>query len=221
MSKVIFTFDKEKDLFNLWELCNNKNPWENKDKLLLDFSLEKRWKGKKFETLHEELADYLRSIQNSGYPEIFNECLNKCWEKINDNYFFRLENLTRKSPFCDLIKGYITTVGRSTNHLGDNSFTVSMHRQMLQALRTCGHELLHLQVENYFGKDISNILGEEKFEIINESLTVLLNLEFKDLWFMEDQGYDSHKELRNFISYEWKKEKNFNLLIEKCIGKLK
>jgi len=52
-------------------------------------------------------------------------------------------------------------------------------------------------------------------------LTILLNLEFKDLWFVEDRGYDVHKELRNFISDEWKKEKDFEKLLDKCILYLK
>jgi len=221
MPQVRFQFDKEKDNQNLWELCNFSNPWESKDKLSLDLSLEKKWKGKNFKDSSNDIEDYLRVIQNSGYPEIFCECLNKSWEKINKDYFSRLERLTNKSIFAESINGYITTVGRSTNHLYNKSFTVSMHRQILQALRTCGHELLHLQVENYFGKNISNILGEKKFEIINESLTVLLNLEFKDLWFMEDSGYEPHKELRTFISEEWKKEKDFDKLIDRCITRLK
>ena len=64
---------------------------------------------------------------------------------------------------------------------------------------------------------IESQIGKDKTGDLKEALTVLLNLEFKDLWFVEDKGYESHKELRDFILEEWKKEKDFEKLLEKCI----
>ena len=58
-------------------------------------------------------------------------------------------------------------------------------------------------------------------QVLKEALTVLLNLEFKDLWFIEDEGYKKHKELREFIAQEWKKEKDFEKLLKKCVKYLK
>jgi len=45
----------------------------------------------------------------------------------------------------------------------------------------------------------------------------LLNLEFKDLWFVKDCGYKSHRELRKFISDKWKEEKDFEKLLNSCV----
>ena len=40
------------------------------------------------------------------------------------------------------------------------------------------------------------------------------------LWMVEDIGYPAHKELRDFISRTWKKEKDFEGLLKKCVEHL-
>lgn len=222
MPNLIFEFNKEKDILNLWELCNLPNPWEDNNKLQLNPSLINKWKGKSLEDCKYDISHYLLPIHNSGYPEIFSEALAKSWDKINDAYFKRLENLTEKPFSQQQVNAYISTVGRSAYNLDENYFTVSMHRQLLHALRTCGHELLHMHIEKNFSDYlIKELKNYQKFDFLNESLTVLLNHEFKDLWFMEDKGYSSHKPLRNFIEQEWIKEKNFQKLLNSCVSQLK
>lgn len=226
MPKVIFEFNKEKDILNLWELCNLPDPWEDQDNLQLNPSLINKWQGKSFQDCKHDISNYLLPIHNSSYPEIFSEALSKSWDKINNAYFQRLENLTEKPFSQQQVNAYISTVGRSAYNLDENYFTVSMHRQLLHALRTCGHELLHIHVEKNFSDSlIKELKNYQKFDFLNESLTVLLNHEFKDLWFMEDKGYSSHKHLRNFIEQEWKKEKGkenaFGELLNSCVSKLK
>jgi hypothetical protein len=98
---------------------------------------------------------------------------------------------------------------------------VSFFRDLTTALSICGHELLHIQFHNTYWGEIEKQIGKEKTADLKEALTVLLNIEFKDLWFIEDKGYDIHKELRNFISEEWKKERNFKILMNKCVTYLK
>ena len=36
-----------------------------------------------------------------------------------------------------------------------------------------------------------------------------------------DEGYPTHKELRKFIEEEWKKNKDFEALLKKCVSYLK
>ena len=80
---------------------------------------------------------------------------------------------------------------------------------------------MHLQFHNTYWKEVEEKIGNRKTSDLKEALTVLLNLEFKDLWFVQDMGYDMHKELRDFISKQWKKKKDFNILLDKCIKHLK
>ncbi len=76
---------------------------------------------------------------------------------------------------------------------------------------------MHLYFHKFYWDSVEKKLGKEKTSDLKEALTVLLNLEFKDLWFVEDKGYESHKELRNFIMEKWKEEKDFEKLLEKCV----
>ena len=64
---------------------------------------------------------------------------------------------------------------------------------------------------------------EDSFETedLKEALTILLNLEFNDLWFIKEIGYESHEKLREFIKNQWMKNKNFDVLLNKCVVYLK
>jgi len=219
MSKLNFKFDRERDALNFWQLCNSECYWKN-EKTDLNPNYIKSFKGKSFLDSKKEILESLETLHNSPYIKIFRESLNKSWREINDEYFNRLEKITNKSISSENFDAYITTVGRCAYNK-DNSFMVSLKRPLLQAVRTCGHELLHIHIDNYYGDKLRELLGENKFNFFNESLTVLLNLEFKDLWFAEDIGYLQTRNLRNYISSEWKKEKNFEKLLEKCVEYLK
>jgi hypothetical protein len=98
---------------------------------------------------------------------------------------------------------------------------VSFFRDLTTALSICGHELLHIQFHNTYWGEIEKQIGKEKTADLKEALTVLLNIEFKDLWFIEDLGYDSHKELREFIAQEWGKKRDFDNLLSKSVMYLK
>ena len=80
---------------------------------------------------------------------------------------------------------------------------------------------MHLYFHKFYWNKIETEIGKEKTGDLKEALTILLNLEFKDLWFVEDLGYESHKELRNFIMEKWKEEKDFETLLDKCVEYLK
>ena len=59
---------------------------------------------------------------------------------------------------------------------------------------------MHFHFFEHYWDGIEKQIGINKTDDLKESLTVLLNLEFKDLWFKFDQGYPNHQELRKFIS---------------------
>ena len=218
MSKLNFKFDKERDALNFWELCNSECPWKNEN---TDLSLNNimLFKEKSFLDSKKLILKNLEQVHDSKYIEFFKESLEKSWKDINDKYFNRLEKITNQPISSENFNAYITTVGRCA-YDQNNSFTVSLKRPLLQALRTCGHELFHIHIDNNYGIELRKSLGENKFNFLNESLTVLLNLEFRDLWFVEDVGYFQTKNLRNYISQEWKEEKDFEKLLEKCIDYL-
>ena len=222
MPTLTFKVDKERDIRNAWELCNLDTPFlENEEKKQLDSTYKTLWGKRSFEECREEIKLYTEFLYSSGIMDTFKEGVEKTWGKINDEYFNRLERIT-KTPICsNEFTAYTTTVGRCLYNINDFSLIVSIRRPLLQCLRTIGHELMHLQFHYNYWDRTEKEIGKEKTADLNESLTILLNLEFGDLWLVEDKGYDSHRSLRKFIYEEWKKEKDFGKLIESCIGHLK
>jgi hypothetical protein len=220
MVKVIFKFDKEKDLFNIWETCNKNSSWYDFKKTVSPIFLE-ICEGKRFEECKNKLEDYRNKMYTSGIIEVFVDAMQKAWDKINDEFFRRIGNITNKKFYFENVTVYITTVMRCPYNYNEPSFMISFFRDLVSALNTCGHELLHIQFHNTYWNQIEKQIGEKKTSDLKEALTVLLNLEFKDLWFVEDKGYDLHKELRKFIADEWKKEKDFETLLDKCVHYLK
>jgi hypothetical protein len=218
MSRLIFKIDKEKDIRNAWELCNTNIPYlENEGKKQLDTIYKNLWRGRNFDKCKKEIGEYIGSLYSSEIMDIFKEGVEKAWGKINETYFKRLENITKKPICTNEFTVYPTSVGRCSYDIKDFSLTVSIRRPLLQCLRTVGHELLHLQFHSYYWKLLESKIGKEKAIDLNESLTILLNSEFEDLWLVKDEGYPPHQELRKFITTEWEKEKDFDILLDKCV----
>jgi len=220
MAQIIFKFDKEKDIYNIWETCNKDSSWYDHKKNISSVFLE-ICEGKNFEECKKELKNYRRKMHNSGLIELFVDCVQKAWNKINDEFFKRLEEITKRKFKFEKVNAYITTVMRCPYDYKEPSFMFSFFRDLPSVLSVCGHELLHMQFHNTYWNYAEKEIGKEKTADLKEALTVLLNLEFKDLWFVEDRGYETHKELRNFIVGEWTKEKDFEKLLKKCIDYLK
>jgi hypothetical protein len=220
MPKVIFKFDKEKDLFNIWETCNEDSTWYNHKKNISPNFLQ-MCEGKKFEDCKKELENYRNRMYSSKLIEVFVESIQKIWDKLNDEFFRRLEKITKNKFKFEEVTAYITTVMRCPYDFDEPSFMVSFFRDIPSLLSVAGHELFHIQFHKTYWNQVEKEIGKEKTADLKEALTILLNLEFKDLWFVEDKGYDAHKELRNFIATQWEKEKDFDVLMNKCVEYLK
>jgi hypothetical protein len=83
------------------------------------------------------------------------------------------------------------------------------------------HELWHFYTWEKFNSQIKEI-GDEKYNIIKESLTVLLNIECKHL-FLEnetDKGYPQHQELRKQIIRWWEEKPSIEHVWSQAIKKL-
>ncbi len=219
---LTFKINKERDILNAWELCNVSLPWaEPTEKKPLEKNYKNLWKDRDFKECREEIWDSMRGLYNSEIVEAFRNSVEKSWKGLNQEYFSRLEKVTSKPIYAPNFTAYITTVGRCPYNIEDNSFMLSIRRPLLQCLRTSGHELMHLQFTHYFWKDIATQIGNTKTSDLNEALTTLLNLEFGDLWLVEDKGYPVHRELRSFIENQWKNNPNFDNLLEKSVDYLK
>ncbi len=217
MSKVIFKFDKEKDLWNHWHKSNWKSSWAN---FKIHPEIKRICEGKKFEECKGELSAHLSKLQESKIIQIEINSLEEYWREIEQEFFKRMDNLMNKDFDEDII-AYLTTLGICPYDSDEPSFMFSLFYSLPHQLQTCGHEIMHLYFHKFYWDEVESQIGKEKTGDLKEALSVLLNTEFRDLWFAEDYGYEPHKKLRDFILEEWKKEKDFKKLLGKCIEYLK
>jgi len=223
MPKVKFVFDKEKDLYNIWDTCNFTSKWSDDFKNGIPEQVLKLCGGKKFEEIREQLKKYQEKIHSSALIPVVEESYNGAWAKIGPDFFARLEKIT-KHPICfDHAFGYLTIVGRCPYNYNKKNpyFYVNLFNGIHSAMKTTAHEIMHIQFHNTYWPEVEKRIGKEKTADLKEALTVLLNLEFRDLWIVKDEGYPVHEELRAFIEQEWKKHKDFDILIKECVNYLK
>ncbi len=76
------------------------------------------------------------------------------------------------------------------------------------------HELWHFYTWYGLGIDQEEKLGKAKYNDLKEALSVLLNVECKDLMSegKHDKGYPQHAELREQILHFWENEKDIRKL---------
>lgn len=218
MPKVIFKFDIEKDLWNNWDTVNYISPWEGKRLKKIPI-LDEMCKGKKFEECKEELEKFCKPMHNSQLLPLIIESFQKAWDKVNDEFFKILEKITGKNFPFEKVTAYLTTQQRCPYDPKEPSFMVGMFSSIPHALKTCAHELMHIHFHNTDWPKIEKQIGKEKTADLKEALTVLLNLEFRNLWILKDKGKESESQqkLRTFIENQWKKKKDFNFLLDKCV----
>ena len=220
MAKVKFLFDAERDCFNHWRICNEPEKYGNNLEGKISKKLMEIARGKKFQECKNDILLFNKGIYESELIQVFLEALEKAWIGIEEVFFKKLENITGVK-FEEDLTCYITTAFRCPYNADENSFMVSLFSSIPNSLKNCGHEILHIHFhKNYFEK-VEKELGNEKAHILKEALTVLLNEEFKGLWFSYDEGYLKHKELRDFISERWRQDKNFEKLILDGVSFLK
>ncbi|MFA5174385.1 MAG: hypothetical protein WC438_04350 [Candidatus Pacearchaeota archaeon] len=216
MNKVIFEFDKKKDLFNLWQTCNTDCKW-NDFKSKLSPKMVKQLKGREFADCVRLLNNYSKKIHNSKIIKISENAVNQAWGLIEKKYFARLEKITGKKFGDRRIDAYLTSVPRCPYYINHNWFMVNYFSGIPHMLATAGHELMHFHFHRNYWEEIERQIGKERTGDLKESLTVLLNLEFKDLWVVEDRGYEPHKKLRGYIERQWNNKKDFDVLLNKCV----
>ena len=219
MPTVSFKLDREKDAFNNWETSNKSSRLGNFSGYVPEY-IRSISKDKEFNECKEEILSYLSKIHNSKIIQLTLESFQKSWSEIENEYFMRLENITKRR-FSGNITAYLTTIMKCPYNFKEKWFMVSFFSNIPRAMVIIGHELFHIHFHIYFWDEIEKEIGYSKTDDLKEALTVLLNNEFKDMWLLEDNGYPQHRELRLFIEQQWIKNKDFNVLLENCIAYLK
>jgi hypothetical protein len=223
-SKVIFKFDKEKDLHNIWETCNKGKGYGYDFTKHMPKEIVNICKGKKFSECKPKLKKIFDSIYKNPVVKDIEDYLNNSWKNIEKEYFNKLEKLTKRKFPLKIVYAYLTSASRCPYNYDKRnpSFYAQIFNSIPNNLMIAGHELMHIHLHNTdWWERVKRQIGQEKTHDLKEALTELLNLEFRTLWIVDDKGYPNHIQLREFIKKEWKKEKNFDKLTDNCIKWIK
>ncbi len=209
--KITFKYDIDKDVENFVKSTKSINSKEP-TKLFLLFSGEfnnptvvNELDVKKF------VEDYLQK-NNINIQEKTEE-LQSRWDTIQAESIIRLERIFKiKYPINEVI-AYLTTNERCTYNTKENYFFVNLNNA--QSNRTVIHELFHFYTWHTIHEELTNKgVTAIQYNDIKESLTDLLNVEFKDLLDgAVDKGYPQHQEMRANIRSLWEIEKDINKLV--------
>jgi hypothetical protein len=137
----------------------------------------------------------------------------KAWQEISTSFIERCENIFGITYPRDSIQVYLTTNGLCTYNIEQGYFFVWCHSKRSNG--TVMHELFHFYTWHaFYDQLIKKGLSAMQYNDVKESLTELLNIEFKDLLSDEvDSGYPQHKEMRARFKSAWEKHHNLSLAL--------
>lgn len=132
-----------------------------------------------------------------------------------------VERLTNKPLFLTEYHFLLTTFPRLPYNYYDNIGEVfvcaTLDERANDPILIFMHECLHFQFHGYWQNNPDSIvskLSNDKFEILKESLTVILDDELKPLITHIDEGYAEHQVLRQKLHKHWQKYHDFSALVE-------
>lgn len=225
MTIIEFVFNKDYDLKNIWRACQvDKFSFGYDFKKTISKKIIQICEGKEFEKCKKDLEKKRIKIHNNQLVPETVKAFNQNWNKIEKDYIKRLEKITKIKFKIKKIKGYLTTIQKCPYNPNKENpyFFVNFFSSLPNALHTAGHETMHIHLNNSpWWEKVTKELGEQKKYDLLEALTKLLDLEFVDLWIVEEKGYPNHQKLREYIKKHWLKNKNFNKLTDDCIKWIK
>lgn len=205
---VQFQYSKEKDvwcLLNKGKSSNNsQNSTKQYEQLIAEYG----------ENLtNDNVSSFIEhyKLTNSINPQEFIEKYQKDWATASSEFQKRAETIFKVSLPKDVV-GYLTVNSRCPYSINESYFFVAM--PTISSRRTVMHELWHFYTWYGLGTDQEAKIGKQKYNEIKEALTILLNIECKDLLTegIVDYGYPQHQELRQQIVEFWNRDKDINKL---------
>lgn len=202
--KIHFAYEKDKDvwcLLNKGKSSNNsQNPTKQYEQLIARYGEDP--------TAEDVLAfvDQYVAENEIDIPKSI-KAFQEDWESVSSEFQKRAEAIFGTSLPND-VTAYLTINSRCPYNIKDDFFYISL--QSNQTRRTIMHELWHFYTWYGLGTGQEERLGKQKYNDLKEALTVLLNVECKNLLPERavDSGYTQHQEIRERILEYWKKDRN-------------
>ena len=213
MPQIAVKQDIKKDAWNWWDACNKvsyEEDWCQRINCQLRNKIVNKSKKQVFSFLMPYLKDlYRREKINQKLVSI-----QKVFDKKQQEIFNRMEKVTGKTIYRKDFTCYLTTFPRAAYDYECGYVWLPIIWPKQTYIRTFIHELLHFQTYAYYEKQCLKKLTKKEFENLKEALTVILNEEFLNLIIWQDKGYKSHEHLREKLLKFWKKNKDFNKLVD-------
>lgn len=214
--------DIDEDAWNWWSACNRVShgtDWKKR----ISTNIAKKITGKTIDQANVFLIPYLRSLYKKD-KETISDCKKEIKKEFDHNFVIackRLEKITRRPLFRKNYKLYLTTFPRGPYWIKTGGIWLCIYWQ--GHIQTFLHEVLHFQFIHYWRNQDTEVakLSEKQFEFLKESLTVILDKDFIDIAGSVDKGYPIHEELRQYLHGQWKKDKNFDILVRRGIKWIK
>lgn len=206
-------YHKETDADNRWCACNkNTHSTWRKKAMTNDLYTTILWKEKEdvLDIILKHIDKEFWTLDMNKYEQHLAEAL----EKDKEKYLKKMEQLTKHPLPYKQITCYLTTLPRCPYKW--ETWSIWMYYKAKNPVWVLLHETLHFQFHRrYRNNPKVKLLSHEQFEDLKESLTFLLNHEFKEFIECLDTGYEMHKELRKKLeNYRVHSDKDFEKLIE-------
>jgi hypothetical protein len=221
--KIIFKFDKEKDIQNWWGACNSNFmgiDWKKR----VDKKIWKNITGKTYIEAKKFLEVYLGKLYKKDKKlSKFKEDLPKYWAKSQGKFVKTMEEIIGKPIYPKIITVYYTSFPRGPYDTKNFSWmqspvgtSIKQRSSIKRYCRFIFHELMHFQFHHYYWKFArKQKLSEDQINHIKEASTVLLNKYFYPEFMTKDFGYPIHKKFRKDLLKLWSKNPTFkNFLVE-------
>ncbi len=192
--KITFTYNLEKDIWCLVHYGKSSQNSNTRTKVYEELVSQY---GEQF--TQENVGFFLKEYYKKNNIDIQNYVLKyqEEWNQVADEYTAKANKLFGIFPE-DEVTVYLTANNRCPYNIGEKFFFVSLPAHSMR--KTVMHELWHFYTWYAFGVIDEKKIGKARYNDLKESLTVLLNLEFKDLLGdIVDNGYPQHQELRKNI----------------------
>jgi hypothetical protein len=208
--KLSFTYALDRDVWCLLHYGKTSMNSDSKTKVYEELVAEYNENPTK-EDVEKFVAKYLNRYNTK--PEETAQRFNDEWLKIEKEYHARAENIFGTRLTFD-VTCYLTVNTRCPYSIPENMFYCSMYSTT--PVRTAMHELWHFYTWQKYGKEVEDKLGRQVYNDVKESLTVLLNVVYKDLLpeGVVDYGYLQHQEKRKKILLLWNEGKTINEIWE-------
>ena len=212
--QVNFTYNKDKDiwcLLNKGKSSNNsQSPTKQYEQLVAEFGDN---------PTEENIAIFIDKYIRENSIDIPSRAakIERDWEDVSVEFQKVAEEIFY-TPLPNDVTAYLTVNSRCPYSTQGNFFYVSL--QSTQATRTVMHELWHFYTWYGLGVDQEEKIVKQKYNDLKEALTVLLNVECKDLLpeGVTDTGYSQHQEVREKILKYWEKDRNIENLWNYLVG---